>query len=103
MIYSCLKLHGQLCPQEMLVFHGTLEKFFNKNFAEEIKRLSMDSSPEPRVVDAMPSSARLPTSVTLPSPSYPALFVTHLPSKTSHTNFFTVEHNPSALVQYMLA
>ncbi|KAI0063692.1 hypothetical protein BV25DRAFT_405860 [Artomyces pyxidatus] len=38
-IDSCLRLHGQMCPPEMLAFHETLEKFFRKNFHEEIQRL----------------------------------------------------------------
>lgn len=42
MIDSCLRLHGQLCPPEMLGFHTTLEGFFRKNFHEEIQRLAMD-------------------------------------------------------------
>lgn len=75
MIYSCLKLHGQMCPPEMLAFHATLEKFFHKNFADEIRRLSMDSSPEPRAVDAVPTSARLPPTAAMPSPNYAALYV----------------------------
>jgi len=41
-IDSCLKLHGHLCPPEFIQFHATLEKFFKKNFREEIKRLAMD-------------------------------------------------------------
>ncbi|KAL4253449.1 DOCK family protein [Abortiporus biennis] len=44
MIESCLRLHGQLCPQQMLGFHGTLDMFFRKNFAEEIQRLAVDTS-----------------------------------------------------------
>jgi dedicator of cytokinesis protein 3 len=45
MIDNCLKLHGQICTPEMLVVHeGTLEKFFRKNFSEEIRRLQVDSS-----------------------------------------------------------
>ncbi|KAI0633627.1 cytoplasmic protein [Trametes polyzona] len=70
MIDSCLRLHGQLCPPEMLAFHATLEKFFRKNFSEEIRRLSVDSSPEPRALDAIPTSARLPPTAAMPSPSY---------------------------------
>ncbi|RDX50021.1 cytoplasmic protein [Lentinus brumalis] len=73
MIDSCLKLHGQLCPPEMLAFHATLEKFFHKNFADEISRLSVDSSPEPRALDAVPTSARLPPSAAMPSPNYTTL------------------------------
>ncbi|THV06807.1 cytoplasmic protein [Dendrothele bispora CBS 962.96] len=38
----CLKLHGQLCPTEFLPFHETLEKFFRKNFKDEIRRLGLE-------------------------------------------------------------
>ncbi|KZO90762.1 hypothetical protein CALVIDRAFT_506467 [Calocera viscosa TUFC12733] len=38
-IARCLQLHGRLCPYEMQPFHQTLEKFFRKNFHEEIQRL----------------------------------------------------------------
>lgn len=75
MIDSCLKLHGQLCPPEMLAFHATLEKFFYKNFADEIQRLSVDSTPEPRAVNAVPTSARLPPSAAMPSPNYNTMCV----------------------------
>ncbi|GJJ06217.1 hypothetical protein Clacol_000407 [Clathrus columnatus] len=40
---ACLKLHGQICPQEMLPFHETLERLFQKNFSEEIIRLPLES------------------------------------------------------------
>ncbi|GAA5859498.1 hypothetical protein JCM1840_004642 [Sporobolomyces johnsonii] len=36
---SCLKLHASLCPPEMQPFHETLERFFEKNFSEELARL----------------------------------------------------------------
>ncbi|KAI0700925.1 cytoplasmic protein [Cytidiella melzeri] len=51
-IDSCLKLHGQLCPSEMLAFHTTLEGFFKKNFHEEIQRLAMDSPSRDAFVSA---------------------------------------------------
>ncbi|KAF8629268.1 hypothetical protein AX17_005847 [Amanita inopinata Kibby_2008] len=41
-IDSCLKLHGHLCSPEFIPFHETLEKFFKRNFRDEIKRLAMD-------------------------------------------------------------
>ncbi|KAF9451260.1 hypothetical protein P691DRAFT_796987 [Macrolepiota fuliginosa MF-IS2] len=41
-IDSCLKLHGHLCPPEFIPFHETLEKFFKRNFREEIRRLAVD-------------------------------------------------------------
>ncbi|KNZ80427.1 Dedicator of cytokinesis protein 3 [Termitomyces sp. J132] len=46
-IDSSLKLHGHLCPPEFIPFHETLEKFFKKNFREEIRRLAVlsDSTP----------------------------------------------------------
>lgn len=40
---SCLKLHGQICPSEMLGFHQTLEELFRKNFSEEICRIAADN------------------------------------------------------------
>lgn len=43
MIDSCLKLHGLLCPPEFIPFHETLEKFYKKNFRDEIRRLAVDS------------------------------------------------------------
>lgn len=46
MIDSCLKLHGHLCPPEFIPFHETLEKFFKKNFREEIRRLAVDGLSE---------------------------------------------------------
>lgn len=45
MIDSCLRLHGQLCPPQMMAFHSTLESFFRKNFQEEIQRLSVEMAP----------------------------------------------------------
>lgn len=53
-IDSCLRLHGSLCPQEMIPFHETLERFFRKNFPDEIRRLDMGSSPVPSSIS--PSS-----------------------------------------------
>ncbi|KAF9047285.1 cytoplasmic protein [Panaeolus papilionaceus] len=41
-IDNCLKLHGLLCPPEFIPFHETLEKFFRKNFRDEIRRLAVD-------------------------------------------------------------
>ncbi|KAF7321412.1 hypothetical protein MKEN_00661700 [Mycena kentingensis (nom. inval.)] len=41
-IDHCMKLHGQLCPPEFVPFHETLEKFFRKNFRDEIIRLNLD-------------------------------------------------------------
>ncbi|GAA5856905.1 hypothetical protein JCM8547_008456 [Rhodosporidiobolus lusitaniae] len=35
----CLKLHGQICPPEMIPFHETLERFYERNFADELARL----------------------------------------------------------------
>ncbi|KAK0485658.1 hypothetical protein IW261DRAFT_1451404 [Armillaria novae-zelandiae] len=43
-IEACLKLHGHLCPPEFYPFHETLEKFFRKNFREEIRRLGIDET-----------------------------------------------------------
>ncbi|PCH43835.1 cytoplasmic protein [Wolfiporia cocos MD-104 SS10] len=54
-IDSCLRLHGQLCPPEMLSFHGTLEKFFRKNFQEEIQRLAVGDRPQSQALDSYSS------------------------------------------------
>lgn len=42
-----MKLHGHLCPPEFVPFHETLEKFFKKNFRDEIRRLGLDTITEP--------------------------------------------------------
>ncbi|MBW0469397.1 hypothetical protein O181_009112 [Austropuccinia psidii MF-1] len=44
-INKSLRLHEMLCPPEMKAFHLTLHKFFIKNFAEEVARLPLSSSP----------------------------------------------------------
>jgi len=43
-IDNCLKLHGSLCTQDWLSFHERLERYFRKEFAEEIRRLSVDTT-----------------------------------------------------------
>ncbi|KAJ7045388.1 C2 domain in Dock180 and Zizimin proteins-domain-containing protein [Mycena alexandri] len=43
-IDHCMKLHGHLCPPEFIPFHETLEKFFKKNFRDEIRRLGLEAS-----------------------------------------------------------
>ncbi|OBZ66616.1 Dedicator of cytokinesis protein 3 [Grifola frondosa] len=72
-IHSCLRLHEQLCPPEMLSFHATLEKFFRKNFQDEISRLAVDTASDFRSVESVPSSARINPLAAMPSPSYSAL------------------------------
>ncbi|KAF9456631.1 cytoplasmic protein [Collybia nuda] len=61
-IDSCLKLHGHLCPPEFIPFHETLEKFFKKNFREEIRRLAVDGLSESITVSPSLKSRNLPTS-----------------------------------------
>ncbi|KAF8210093.1 cytoplasmic protein [Mycena galopus ATCC 62051] len=46
-IDHCMKLHGHLCPPEFIPFHETLEKFFKKNFRDEIRRLGLETAPDP--------------------------------------------------------
>ena len=109
-IDSCLRLHGQLCPPEMLGFHEALETFFHKNFEEEIRRLSFEvptvtergvapsSSHTPDVhppsytsslAEAMSinqsSSSATRAPFAIPSPSAPALHVT--PPQSPTTSF----------------
>ncbi|KAJ6607782.1 cytoplasmic protein [Mycena sp. CBHHK59/15] len=45
-IDHCMRLHGHLCPPEFIPFHETLEKFFKKNFRDEIRRLCLDAIPD---------------------------------------------------------
>lgn len=60
---NCLKLHSQICPQEMLGFHHeTLERLFQKHFAEEILRLNLESVREPREnVNTLGASSPVPS------------------------------------------
>ncbi|KAJ6499427.1 C2 domain in Dock180 and Zizimin proteins-domain-containing protein [Mycena sanguinolenta] len=46
-IDHCMKLHGHLCPPEFVPFHETLDKFFKKNFRDEIRRLGLETAPDP--------------------------------------------------------
>lgn len=71
MIDSCLRLHGQLCPPEMLAFHETLEKFFRKNFHEEIQRLNADAQSDSPLTPRSRSHHPLPP----PTSSYATSFV----------------------------
>jgi dedicator of cytokinesis protein 3 len=56
-IDDCLKLHGHLCPPEILPFHGTLENFFHKNFHEEIRRLTADGASD-HLTDQFPGTSQ---------------------------------------------
>lgn len=42
-----MRLHGRLCPPEFIPFHETLDKFFKKNFRDEIRRLGLDTVVDP--------------------------------------------------------
>ncbi|KAH9083888.1 C2 domain in Dock180 and Zizimin proteins-domain-containing protein [Lactarius deliciosus] len=72
-IDSCLRLHGQLCPPEMLEFHETLEKFFRKNFHEEIQRLSFE----------IPADHGVASSLSRPYHSYASSLTSIVPSSSS--------------------
>lgn len=82
MIDNCLKLHGALCPSEMFSFHETLERFFRKNFPEELRRLSMDLSP---IASSISPASRLP-------PPFPNSYL-HERSR-SQTSNTTASRNP---------
>ncbi|KAL4080221.1 hypothetical protein V8B97DRAFT_1914290 [Scleroderma yunnanense] len=58
LIDSCLKLHGQICPSEMLRFHQTLEELFRKNFTDEIRRISAQGGFEDHSTDSYISPTR---------------------------------------------
>ena len=55
MIESCLRLHGQLCPPQMVSFRGTLESFFRKNFQEETQRLAVEFQHDAASISSPPS------------------------------------------------
>ncbi|KAI3615340.1 cytoplasmic protein [Moniliophthora roreri] len=77
-IDHCLKLHGQLCPPEFVPFHETLEKFFRKNFREEIRRLGLDESSETMTIS--PSEA---AGTTAPSQYQPSVYAASVAGTTS--------------------
>ncbi|KAI0321083.1 hypothetical protein OF83DRAFT_1168770 [Amylostereum chailletii] len=70
-IDSCLRLHGQLCPPEMLAFHETLEKFFRKNFSEEIRRLTFEG-PADQHPAVLGTRSRKPSTATTNAPYAPS-------------------------------
>ncbi|KAH9917284.1 cytoplasmic protein [Amylocystis lapponica] len=89
-----LRLHGQLCPPEMVAFHGTLERFFRKNFAEEIQRLAVDSTSEPRLYEPLssPLLSAAPSLANTQSPSRPQNTV--VPVQAAHT--ITTQLSPAS-------
>jgi len=68
-IDSCLKLHGHLCPPDFIRFHETLEKFFKKNFRDEIRRLAVDGS-DSITVSTSSRSHNMTVTTSYPSSSY---------------------------------
>ncbi|KAG6878530.1 hypothetical protein C0993_004428 [Termitomyces sp. T159_Od127] len=96
-IDSSLKLHGHLCPPEFIPFHETLEKFFKKNFREEIRRLAVlsdsgsvhsnqASSYQQSLYDqqSLQQTYSNHSSITRNNYNLPPLQVTHPLSSTSH-------------------
>jgi len=69
-IDSCLKLHGLLCPPDFSRFHETLEKFFKKNFRDEIRRLAVDGSDSITVSTSSRSHNMTVVTTSYPSSSY---------------------------------
>lgn len=63
LIDSCLKLHGQICPPEMLRFHQTLQELFRKNFSEEIRRITAEGGFDVTPAESYISPTRTGTSV----------------------------------------
>lgn len=56
----CLSLHSTLCSAEMRSFHNILERFFRKNFADEIERLDMVDEPLDEAAPPSPLPHQLP-------------------------------------------
>lgn len=69
-IDSCLKLHGHLCPPEFIPFHETLEKFFKKNFRDEIRKLAVDGASDTMTISPSLRSHNLPTTSQYQSSMY---------------------------------
>lgn len=83
MIDTCLRLHGQICPPEMLVIHeGTLEKFFRKNFSDEIRRLAVGGTMDDQLMS--PSIRSQPTTAATGS-QYQASVYAHSLQRTIST------------------
>lgn len=80
MIADCLTLHGHLCPPEMLPFHETLEKFFRKNFQDEIRRLTADGAS-----DQLTISSPVSRNQGVPTPLYEQNSLERSQSTTSTT------------------
>lgn len=70
-IDSCLRLHGLLCSPEFIPFHETLNKFFRKNFREEIRKVAVDDGTDSLISPI--TSSRSPDVHYPPSTSYDAL------------------------------
>ncbi|GAA5973495.1 hypothetical protein JCM11641_006492 [Rhodosporidiobolus odoratus] len=90
----CLRLHGELAAVEMQPFHETLERFFEKNFADELTRLP-EQAYEPTQFGAASSASSIveSTSSALPttSKSFGTILVTSassgsLPPSASSTS-----------------
>lgn len=62
-----MKLHGHLCPPEFIPFHETLEKFFDKNFGPEIRRLAIDRMSDQLTVSNVPAPSQYQSSMYEPS------------------------------------
>ncbi|KAL0956056.1 hypothetical protein HGRIS_002226 [Hohenbuehelia grisea] len=80
MIDSCLRLHEQLCPLEFRPFHETLEKFFKKNFRDEIRRLALDT-----MSDQMTVSGSVVSHSALPSQYQSSIYDQHSLTRTMST------------------
>lgn len=90
-IDSCLKLHGLLCPPEFSQFHGALEKFFKKNFRDEIRRLAVDGMSDSITVSTISRSNNMTSSSTLyPSSSYEQSVKRSVSSSSTSTTRFVI-------------
>jgi dedicator of cytokinesis protein 3 len=69
---ACLRLHGQLCAEEMLPFQETLEQFFRKNFAPELRVLGVDGILESEYAHSISPSSVSTSGVSPVSP--PSIF-----------------------------
>ncbi|KAF5370873.1 hypothetical protein D9758_002073 [Tetrapyrgos nigripes] len=93
----CLKLHGQLCPPEFMPFHETLEKFFRKNFKEEIRRLGLEDGSDTVTISPSVMSGGVPQRSQYQTSLYDGT------AQTMNTSASSIRHGPFNLAPVNLS
>ncbi|KAF9007971.1 cytoplasmic protein [Cyathus striatus] len=89
-IDSCLKLHGHLCPPEFIPFHDTLQKFFKKNFRDEIRRLAVDGMSDSMTISPSLRSTNMASSSTQPMTPYEQSLKRSVSSSSTARDHFVI-------------